>query len=240
MCLADRLEYAVVLAGGLGTRLGALTSTIPKPLVEVKGRPYIEHRLALLRRNDISDVLLLTGYLGEKIEDYLGSGEALGLSLRYSREPTPLGTGGALSLSSASLPDVFFLIYGDSYLDIDYQAAYRAFKNLATAGPFGLMVVSAVDQDSDALGNVKLDPTGTRVVSYQKGRGGDHDHIDAGVLVLSKGVVNWLCAGEPSSLEQVVYARLANEGRLLAFRAKEKFYDIGTPERLAKFERKLS
>jgi NDP-sugar pyrophosphorylase family protein len=220
--------------------LGKLTATIPKPLVEVKGRPYLEHQLELLKRNGISEVLLLTGYLGDQIEAKLGTGEPLGLVLRYAREPAPIGTGGALSLSREQLPEVFFLIYGDSYLDIDYQSAYRAFNHLRVGGPFGLMLVAGLDGDTDSAGNVKLDQTGTRVTSYEKGHGGDHDHIDAGVLVLTREIVSWLPAGEPSSLETEVYPRLAREGRLLAFRAKERFYDIGTPERLAAFERKLS
>lgn len=237
---ADRLETAVILAGGMGTRLGSLTANLPKPLMPVKGRPYLEYQLELLKRNQVSTVILLTGHLGDQIEDCLGSGQSLGLHLSYSREPTPIGTGGALRLGRELLPDVFFLVYGDSYLDVDYQAAFRAFRNLRGTGPFGLMVVFAPEADSDAIGNVKLDPTGSRVVSYAKGRGGDHDHVDAGVLVLSREVVEWLPEDGPSALEELVYPRLAREGRLIAFRSATRFYDIGTAERLSAFERTIT
>src|SRR5581483_8563633 len=87
---------AVILAGGLGTRLGPITQTIPKPMVPVAGKPYLAHQLAELGRQGITDVVPLTGHLGDQIEAYFGSGGRLGLSLRYRREPAPQGTGGGL------------------------------------------------------------------------------------------------------------------------------------------------
>ena len=80
---------AVILAGGLGTRLWPLTQTLPKPMALVAGVPYLEHQLRLLKRQSISDLVLLTGYLGEQIEDYFGDGSRLGMQIRYSREPEP-------------------------------------------------------------------------------------------------------------------------------------------------------
>lgn len=236
----DRLDSAVILAGGLGSRLGSLTTSTPKPLVSVKGRPYLEYQLELLKSHGVSQIILLTGYLGDQIESRFGSGEALGLSITYSRETVPAGTGRALILSRHILPEQFFLVNGDTYVDVDYQAAYRAFRNLRGPGPAGLMVVCALEQENDEAGNVKLDPTGTRVVSYEKGRGGDYNHVDAGVLILSRSVIGWLPEDRSSALEEELFPRLAAEGRLLAFRSTAKFYDIGTPERLAAFERKLT
>lgn len=236
---AKTCANAVILAGGLGTRLGKITADIPKPLVPVKGRPFLVHQLELLKKHRIENVLLLTGYRGEQIEQQLGNGQSLGMNLSYNREPEPLGTGGALKLAEAALPQQFVMVYGDSYLDIDYQAAYRAFDNLTVSGPAGLMVVYAQGKGNEDPGNVKLDPTGTRVVSYSKGRGQDHHYIDAGVLILNRAVTEWLPTGQ-SSLEELVYPRLANEGRLVAFLSPVRFYDIGTPERLSVFERSLN
>src|SRR5450755_506174 len=116
---------AVILAGGLGTRLWPVTQAVPKPMVPVAGRPYLEYQLRLLGEQSIRDIVLLTGYLGEQIEEYFGDGSRLGLSLRYSCEPAPMGTGGALRDGSSLLDDVFLVIYGDSYLPIDYAAVYR-------------------------------------------------------------------------------------------------------------------
>ena len=118
----------VILAGGLGTRLGALTRKIPKPMAPVAGMPYLEHQLRLLERQSLRDVLLLTGYLGDQIESYFGNGGRLGLRIRYSRERRPLGTGGALREARRLLDESFLLMYGDSLLPIDYSAPSAAWR----------------------------------------------------------------------------------------------------------------
>src|SRR5262249_61445762 len=113
MTLAD--VPVALLAGGLATRLRPLTVTIPKSLVEVSGRPFIDHQLALLRRNGIRRVVLCLGYLGEQIEQHLGDGVRLGLTLRYSHDGDRLlGTGGALRRALPLLSEAFWVIYGDS------------------------------------------------------------------------------------------------------------------------------
>ena len=234
------LEHAVILAGGLGTRLAPITVKIPKPLVPVKGKPFLEHQLNLLRKHGITDVVLLTGFLGQQIEEAFGDGSGLNMRIKYSQEPSQLGTGGALATARELLPEIFFLVNGDTYLDIDYQAAYRGFLNLRPPGVAGMMTVFEQGGPNEDPGNVRLDPTGTRVISYSKGHGGDHYHVDAGVLILMKEVVDWIAPGQPAASEECIYPRLAREGRLLAFSSAAPFYDIGTPDRLASFERSLS
>ena len=235
----ELITDAVILAGGLGTRLAPLTDAMPKALVQVKGRPFIAHQLEMLRRRGISDVLILTGHLGDQIESVLGTGEALGLRLKYSREPSPIGTGGAVANAKDLLPEEFVLVYGDSYLDLDYQEMARIFRSQRGPDPAGLMVVSNA-LGPDDVGNVKLDRTGTRVVSYSKGAGGDHSYLDAGVLIFTRSMVVFIPQGVHAMLEDCVYPRMAREGRLIASATRAKFYDIGTSERLAVFERSLS
>ena len=235
----ETLAYAVILAGGLGTRLAPITDTTPKALVQVKGRPFIEYQLELLQRRGITDVLILTGHLGDQIESTLGSGEALGLRLTYSRESSPLGTAGALVTATQLLPEEFFLVYGDSYLDLDYQALAKTFRSQRRPDPAGLMVVSNA-LGPDDIGNVKLDRTGSRVVSYSKGAGGDYTYLDAGVLLFTKSIIMFIPRGAHAMLEECVYPRMAQEGRLIASSTRAKFYDIGTSERLNVFERSLS
>src|SRR5437016_1181322 len=87
---------AVILAGGRGTRLGPLTNVVPKPMVRIGGVPYLEHQLRLLKQQSVTDIVLLTGYLGDQVEDHFGDGSDFGLRIRYSREPYPMGTGGGL------------------------------------------------------------------------------------------------------------------------------------------------
>ena len=129
---------AVILAGGLGTRLWPLTRAVPKPMVRVAGRPYLEHQLQLLKSQNISNVLILTGYMGEQIEEYFGDGSRLGISIRYSRESQPLGTAGAPRKASQMLASTFILLYGDSYLPIKYG---DALERLYSSGTQGVMVV---------------------------------------------------------------------------------------------------
>src|SRR5437868_9919831 len=117
-----------LLAGGLATRLRPVTTTIPKALVEVAGRPFIDHQLALLRRNGVRKVVLCLGHLGEQVERHVGDGSAHGLAVSYSHDGARLlGTGGALRRAAALLGEVFWVMYGDSYMDIDYAAVLADF-----------------------------------------------------------------------------------------------------------------
>src|SRR6185436_9478322 len=116
-----------------GTRLRPITQTVPKPMVPVAGVPYLEHQLRELARQGVRDIVLLTGYLGEQIEEYFGDGAGLGLALRYSREEHPMGTGGALRLAAGLLDRSFLIIYGDSYLPIDYPDVLTALNRSTAA-----------------------------------------------------------------------------------------------------------
>src|ERR1017187_10509359 len=110
-----------ILAGGLGTRLRPLTTTLPKSLVEVNGEPFLVHQLRLLRGNQIEHVVVCAGYLGEMIRESIGEGQALGLRVDYAFDgPTLRGTGGASKNALPLLGEAFFVLYGDSYLPCDY------------------------------------------------------------------------------------------------------------------------
>src|ERR1700712_1818752 len=128
-----------ILAGGLATRLRPITETIPKALVDVAGVPFVCRQLEYLREQGVKKVVLCTGYLGEMIEDVVGDGSAFGLEVAYSPDgPTLLGTGGAMKQALSLLGDSFFLLYGDSYLPIDFSKVEEAFIE---GGKSGLMTV---------------------------------------------------------------------------------------------------
>jgi NDP-sugar pyrophosphorylase family protein len=226
---------AVILAGGLGTRLWPITRDIPKPMVEVAGKPYLYYQLELLARQQITDVVLLTGYLGEQIEEYFGDGSALGLSLRYSREPEPIGTGGALRHARSLLAREFLVIYGDSYLPIDYG---KVLGRLAEGRALGIIVVFA-DESGETMvrPNVALNEN-EFVIRYHKSDAADPElrYIEAGVLGLRREVLDWMPAAAVVSLEREVFPRLIEAGLLAAMPVRQRFYDIGTPERLKAIE----
>lgn len=227
---------AVILAGGLGTRLRPVTATVPKPMVPVAGVPYLEHQLRLLAEQRIHDVLLLTGYLGEQIEEYFGDGSRFGLKIDYSHEPHPLGTGGALRHALAKLQESFLVIYGDSYLPIQYG---EAFTTLISSGAAGLVV--AYDnsrEDTSVKNNIDVDDQ-CFVIRYQKDAPDKLSYVEAGVLALRRGVVDLVAPDRPVSLEQEIFPKLIASRSLVAFITTQRFYDIGTPERLEMIERLL-
>lgn len=227
---------AVILAGGLGTRLGEITKAIPKPMVPVAGKPYLEHQLAELRRQGITDIVLLTGHLGEQIESHFGDGSAFGLSVRYSREATPQGTGGGLRDAGHLLAESFVLIYGDSYLPIDYAAVHEHLTSDPAA--VGVAVVYDNAETTTVPNNIALDAAGY-VARYAKDvpQTPDLRYVEAGVLAFRKGVVELLPPGRPVSLEKDAFPVLIARHQLRGFVTRERFYDIGTPDRLAAIER---
>jgi NDP-sugar pyrophosphorylase family protein len=225
----------VILAGGLGTRLWPLTREVPKPMVPVAGLPYLEHQLRLLAKQGLQDVLILTAYLGEQIEEYFGDGARLGLSIRYVREPEPLGTGGALREARRFLNDLFVILYGDSYLPIDYAAVGR---HLASSSALGVLVVYRdVGGETGVRGNVALSENGL-VSRYDKSAIDDPElkYIEAGVLALRGAAIASIPPEGRVSLEQEVFPRLIERGALLGLSTGQRFYDIGTMDRLKAIE----
>jgi NDP-sugar pyrophosphorylase family protein len=229
---------AVILAGGLGTRLGPLTRKTPKSMVPVAGVPYLEHQLRLLARQSFRDVLLLTGYLGEQIESWFGNGGRLGLRLRYSRELQPLGTGGALRDGRRYLAETFLLLYGDSLLPIQYAAVARRLKDSAALGV--IAVYRDPDGETAVRPNVALDRGGL-VTRYDKAAsvGAALEYIEAGVSCFRREVLDLLPAAGPASFEQCCFPRLIDRRQLAAVPTPQRFYDIGTPERLLAIEKYL-
>jgi NDP-sugar pyrophosphorylase family protein len=220
---------AVILAGGLGVRLWPITKAIPKPMVPVAGAPYLEHQLRLLQRQGITDILLLTGYLGEQVESYFGDGAKLGITIRYSREPAPLGTGGALRQARELLAERFLIIYGDSLLPIDYVSVYRALEQARVAGL--VVVYDNRLADTSVSNNIALDETGF-VIRYDKGTADPQlRYVEAGVLAFHRSIAGLIPDGIVS-LEKEIFPKLIAQRKLLAYQTNQRFYDIGTPERL--------
>jgi NDP-sugar pyrophosphorylase family protein len=241
--LAATLDcQAVILAGGLGTRMRPITETIPKPMIPVLGRPFLEQQLELLASFGFRRTLLLLAYLGEKIEQYFGDGSARGWELSYSYEPSPLGTGGALKNAETKLENEFVLLNGDTLLMIDYDAARRAFR-ATNADAFVVAYEKSGSAVANTLANrvpnnLAVAPDG-RVTAYRKHDPQSLTHIDAGVLFLRKKVLEEIPAARPCSLEQEIFPRLIEEGRMQAWITTEPFYDMGSPEGLQALEARL-
>jgi len=225
--VADDLCPVCVLAGGLGTRLGEQVRTVPKALVEVAGEPFLFHQLRLLRRHGARHVVLCVGYLGERIEAAVGDGHGLGLDVAYSYDgPELVGTAGAVRRALPLLGDPFLVLYGDTYLRIDYQGVERALRDS------GLPALMTVLRNEDRWDRSNVQFAGGRVTRYDKRRPTpEMEWIDYGLGALRPEALEAAGAAEPDLAE--VYRRLAEQGRLAGFEARERFYEIGSPEALA-------
>jgi len=230
-------DQAVILAGGRGTRLAPLTDTLPKVMAPVHGRPFLEYQIQYLLRQGITSILLLVGYRWEQIRNYFGDGSKWGIDIEYSIELTPYGTAGCLYNAYPQLRDSFVVIYGDSFLPCDYSLMF----NCATEHPpTALMTVYPNQGELPVPNNVQVDSEG-RVQQYLKDRSElKFGYVDAGVLLLRRHHVASFPEHIPSSLEEDVFPRLAASGMIGAFVSEQRFYDIGTPDRLNIFRQDVT
>lgn len=221
----------VIIAGGLATRLRPLSLNIPKSMIPIAGKPFLQHQLELVRAHGIKKVVLCVGHLSELIVDYFGSGEKLGLSITYSFEGDQLlGTGGALKKAEPLLDNIFFVMWGDSYLLLDYEQIWDAFFDKNT---LGLMVVYNNNNTGDRS-NVKIGRG--LVVDYNKWNpGSTMHHIDNGLSILNKKVVDTIPSHQPYQLEKM-FQHLAHEGQLAAYETTQGFFEIGSHAGLDRFQ----
>jgi len=228
---------AVILAGGLGTRLKPMTEKTPKVLLSVMEKPFIVHLLELLNGNGINQIVLCVGYLGEQVRECLGDGRKLGLNIAYSQEKKLLGTGGALKQAQKLLDEQFLVINGDTYLPIDYGQVEDAFIK---RGRKALMLVYDNREDTGVKNNVQLDRD-LMVVRHNKDKSDpEMEYVEAGVLVLKRKVLDIIPDRYPVSLADGLYPALIQQRELAAHISQQRFYDIGTLEQLKVFGKFLA
>ncbi len=220
-----------ILAGGLATRLRPITTSIPKALVEVAGEPFIAHQLRYLKAQGISEVVLCTGYLGEMIEAVVKDGAAFGVQVKYSPDGEKLlGTGGALRQALRLLSDEFFVLYGDSFLPVDFKAVETDF--LQSQQPALMTVLK--NEDRWDKSNVIFKEG--QIAEYNKAETKPDMHfIDYGLGVLKKSVLQAYPANEVFDLA-AVYHQLSIAGQLAGHEVHERFYEIGSFEGLKETE----
>jgi MurNAc alpha-1-phosphate uridylyltransferase len=231
---------AVVLAGGLATRMHPSTLTVPKSMLPVAGRPFVDWQLERLAACGIRDVVMCIAFLGDQVEAHVKDGARYGLSVQWSHEgPKLLGTGGALRAALPLLEPTFLVTYGDSYLPFDYAGPLRMLESHDDAD--GVMSVFKNDGQWDAS-NVEavIDGTGgTWVRRYEKGANDPRlDHIDYGANAFRRSVIAATPEGEAFGLDRV-QRELAQRTRLRAYVAHERFYEVGSPSGLAELDRLL-
>jgi len=220
-----------VLAGGLSTRLRPITEKTPKALLSVAGEPFLIHQLRLLCSQGLRRIVLCVGYLGEMIKAQIGNGSGLRMQIDYSFDgPTLLGTGGALKRALPKLGEKFLVIYGDSYMPVDYSGIVEAFVRSRKPA---LMTVFKNDGQWDAS-NVWLESGEIRRYD-KKVRTAEMRHIDYGVAVLNAQVFEPFPDHLAFDLADV-YSSLVSENRMAAYEVKQRFYEIGSREGLAELD----
>jgi NDP-sugar pyrophosphorylase family protein len=224
-----------VLAGGLATRLKPITETIPKSLIEINGEPFLAHQLRLFREQGVERVVLCVGHLWEQIRDFAGDGSQFGLRISYSQDGDRLmGTGGAILRALPLLGDAFLVVYGDSYLPIDYPAVEKIFL---TSEKSALMSIYLNEGCWDTS-NVEFDSG--RIVAYDKvHRTPSMRYIDYGLGGFRARAFDAFPHGEPFDLA-LVYQEALRNNDLAAFESHTRFYEIGSVAGIADLRQHLA
>lgn len=219
-----------ILAGGLATRLGQLTADTPKSLISIAGKPFVDWQLSLLSNGGVQRVVFCVGHKAEMIQQYVGDGKRFDIEVCYSEDGvTQLGTGGAIKKALGLLGDEFMVLYGDSYLPIDYRAVETAFWR---SGKPGLMTVYRSEGAFD-VSNVLFQTR--ELIRYSKGgKNLEFTHIDFGLSVFKKTVFDGYQAEEKVDLSNIC-AVLSDSNLLAGLELQERFYEIGSHEGIQSF-----
>lgn len=220
----------VVLMGGLGTRLGL--KDVPKAMADVNGKPFFDYQLALLKRWGFHQFLFLVGHQGEKIVAHYGDGTAFGVNILYSHDgDAPQGTGGALKKAEDLLEEDFLLIYGDSFMDIDYRELVYDYCSRNHQTVFGVMTIfhNHGRLDKSNVGILEDD----LIVYDKKNPSQDMEYIDYGVSIFEKGILRYAPNGRFDIADLV--STLTRERKLVGHIVTRRFYEIGSPASLDEF-----
>lgn len=223
----------VILAGGLGTRMRPLTDSCPKTLLPVCGRPFAYYQLHWLAAQQITDVVYCIGHQGKMIRDYWKQEKPPIPVLRWVDEGQRLrGTGGALRLAADEgvLDGQFFVMYGDSFLPVQFGPIWQAFKT--SACPALMTVLKNCGRWDKSNARYQ----GGKVLLYSKAGGSDFDYIDYGLSVLRREVL--MDCPEVFDLA-VLFNDLSRQGKLAGFEVEQRFYEIGSPDGFRDFEQYL-
>jgi NDP-sugar pyrophosphorylase family protein len=222
----------LILAGGLATRLRPITKNIPKGMLPVNGKPFIEYQIKLLKKFKITEIVLCIGHKGEMIENHFKDGSELGVNIQYSREESLLGTGGAIRNAFDLLEEKFIILYGDAYLNVDYQKIIKYSEEIDSKA---LLTIYNNENKFDKS-NVKF--IDNKFVLYDKDKpDSDMKYIDYGMSILSKSIIDkYIPLNEVYDLADC-YNQLSIKKELAGFEVNERFYEIGSFSGLKEFKK---
>lgn len=226
-----KIKNAVILAGGLGTRLRPITYEIPKALIPIHGRTITEHLLDLLKKYDVKDTILCIGYLKDKIKDYFKDGSQFGVSIGYVEEDKALGTAGPVKLACSKFPksfrETFIVSNGDELKDINLDEMYALHKKKKALVTIALTKV----EDPSKYGVAKLDGNSIlEFVEKPKKEDAPSNLINSGFYMMEPEVIKMIPNGF-SMFEKDIFPKLAGQGKLFGYPFEGQWFDIGNMER---------
>lgn len=220
------MREAIILAGGFGTRLQSVVSDVPKPMAPVAGRPFLTYLLDRLQKQGYTHVVLATGYLHEKVEEFFGH-EYRGISIDYARELSPLGTGGAMvNALQYCHEDAVTVINGDTLFDIDHERLCRFAEEKDTP----LAIVLRQVPDAGRYGSVEIDANGCITTFKEKNAEAGSGLINGGIYRIQRSLLDGFRLGEKFSFEQELMQQRYRDERYYAYADEAYFLDIGIPE----------
>jgi D-glycero-alpha-D-manno-heptose 1-phosphate guanylyltransferase len=221
---------AILLVGGMGTRLRAVVPSAPKPLARVGDRPFLELLVRQLANQGVRHLVMSTGYLADQIESEFGDGRGLDVKIEYSREPQPLGTAGAVKFAEAFVKDApeFVVMNGDSFMEVDFSELLRFHRSHNAVVSMAVRRV----ENAQRYGTVEMNAEGRVTGFAEKAAVERPGVVNAGIYVFNREVLDAIPQG-PSSLEKDVFPRMLERG-VFALQQQGMFIDIGTPEDYAR------
>ncbi len=221
---------AVILCGGFGTRLASITRTVPKSMIEIEGKVFLEYQLELLKKYEIRDIVLCVGHLKNEIIDFFGDGSQCGVNIIYSEERYPLGTAGAVKNANKYLQDNFILLDGDAYVPINYTEIVNEF---GIVDSLGLMVIF---KNNNLYDNSNVIVNGGLITAYERsGRFLGMVYIHSGITILRKSVLDLIPDDQFYQLD-LLFSDLIKSKQLCAFETAQRFYEIGSLTGLNEFK----
>jgi len=228
-----KIEHALILAGGKGTRLRPLTYEIPKVMIPLQGRPFLQHLIEMLKKHDITDILLSVGYLKEQIKEYFGNGSKFGVNIRYIEEDEPLGTAGCLKLAKPFLKSSFVMMNGDEFKEVDLHDMFSFHKKCNSLGTLGLKTTDTPEVYGVAV------MQGSKILRFvEKPKKFVSNLFSAGIYILEPEVIDLIPEGF-AMVETDLFPKLAKQGKLAGYPFEGRWYDLGTFDRYEKAIKEL-
>jgi len=215
------IKQIVIIAGGLATRLRPITETIPKSMVLLKGKPFFIHQIELCKKNGIKEIIFCGGHLWEQVKNYFGNGKKFGVKIVYSIEKEKLDTGGAIKNAFPYLDKEFYVIYGDSYLTLDWRKAYKFYKKSKAKG----LMTTYENNWNPEPSNVLVDKEAYVLEFNKENPRPEMRHIEYGINILTKDIINKI----PDKYFPIsrYFDLLISKRQLISYTSKERFYEVG-------------